>query len=187
MKNYTREELSEALRAIHSIIHKCEKAQDKFPEGKPQHTLLRNRLNAMYLSKELITEALAGMDPSAAAQTSAQQTTTHTVSQQTSAPQNSAEDNCNPELLLANLDQLQTTDLGMERIRKNLSLDTDNVALWCREKIKAPNAAITRKGKNWYVAADDCEITVNARSFTIITAHKRPEKRLDQAQKNATS
>lgn len=182
MKNYTGEDLSEALRAINSIIHKCEKAQEKFPEGKAQHTLLRNRLKAMYLSQELISEALAEMAPSAAAQTSAQQTTTHTVTRQTtahtasqraSAPQNSAENNCTPELLLANLDQLQTTDLGMERIRKNLCLNTDNVVDWCREKIKAPNAAIARKGKNWYVAADHCEITVNARSFTIITAHKR--------------
>jgi hypothetical protein len=154
MKNYTGEDLSEALRAINSIIHKCEKAQEKFPEGKAQHTLLRNRLKAMYLSKELITEALAEMAPSAAAQ-------------------NSAENDCTPELLLANLDQLQTTDLGVERIRKNLSLNTDDVVDWCREKIKAPNAAITRKGKNWYIAADHCEITVNARSFTIITAHKR--------------
>ncbi|WP_419824989.1 DUF3781 domain-containing protein [Anoxybacterium hadale] len=76
-------------------------------------------------------------------------------------------------MLLSNLDQLQTTDLGMERIRKNLNLDTDDVVLWCREKIKAPNAIVTRKGKNWYIAADGCEITVNARSFTIITAHKR--------------
>lgn len=164
MKNYTAIELSEALRAINSIIHKCEKAQEKFTEGKPQHTLLRNRLKAMYLSKELITEALTEIPPSAAAQLSVQQA---------SAPQTSAEDNYNPELLLENLDQLRTTDLGMERIRKNLSLDTEDVALWCRQKIKAPNASITRKGKNWYIAADGCEITVNARSFTIITAHKR--------------
>ncbi|QOX63809.1 DUF3781 domain-containing protein [Anoxybacterium hadale] len=178
MKNYTGEELSEALRAINSIIHKCEKAQEKFPEGKPQHTLLRNRLKAMYLSKELITEELSKIGPSAVPQTSAQQTRAHAAAAQTSAkqtraPQTSAEDNCSSALLLSNLDQLQTTDLGMERIRKNLNLDTDDVVLWCREKIKAPNAIVTRKGKNWYIAADGCEITVNARSFTIITAHKR--------------
>lgn len=40
MENYTTEELIEALRAINSIIHKCEKAQKKFPEGNSQHTLL---------------------------------------------------------------------------------------------------------------------------------------------------
>lgn len=59
MTNYTRAELSEALRAIDSIIHKCEKAQEKFPLGNSHHTLLRNRLKAMYISKELIIKALA--------------------------------------------------------------------------------------------------------------------------------
>ena len=34
MENYKPKELTEALRAINSIIHKCEKAQEKFPEGK---------------------------------------------------------------------------------------------------------------------------------------------------------
>lgn len=152
MKHYTEKELTDALRAIDSIIHKCEKAQDKFPEGKAQHTLLRNRLKAMYISKALITEELSKATPSSVPQTS--------------------DDNCNPKLLLASLDYLQTTDLGMQRIRKNLSLDSQNVVGWCREKIKTPDARIRRKGKNWYIAVDGCEITVNARSFTIITAHK---------------
>lgn len=59
MKEYTSEELTEALRAINSIIGKCEKAQEKFPEGNAHHTLLRNRLKAMYISKELITDAIS--------------------------------------------------------------------------------------------------------------------------------
>lgn len=62
MINYTVEELTEALRAINSIIQKCEKAQEKFPEGNSHHTLLRNRLKAMYISKTLITEALSKME-----------------------------------------------------------------------------------------------------------------------------
>ena len=154
MENYKPEELSEALRAINSIIHKCEKAQEKFPEGKSQHTLLKNRLKAMYISKALITEALSKIKPS-------------------TEPQTLSDDNCNSDLLLSNLDQLHTTDLGAERIRKNLRLDTDDVVSWCREKIKARNANITRKGKNWYIAVDGCEITVNVHSYTIITAHRR--------------
>ncbi|WP_411677933.1 DUF3781 domain-containing protein [Caproicibacter sp.] len=76
-------------------------------------------------------------------------------------------------MLLSNLDQLHTTNLGVERIRKNLRLDTDDVIGWCREKIKAANASITRKGKNWYITVDGCEITINAHSYTIITAHRR--------------
>ena len=58
MEKFTQEELSEALRAVASVIHKCEKAQEKFPEGNTHHTLLRNRLKAMYISKALIEEAL---------------------------------------------------------------------------------------------------------------------------------
>jgi hypothetical protein len=54
MNTYTKEELMEALRAVDSVIHKCEKAQEKFPEGNSHHTLLRNRLKAMYISKVLI-------------------------------------------------------------------------------------------------------------------------------------
>lgn len=59
MNKYSSEELTEALRAINSIISKCEKAQEKFPEGNSHHTLLRNRLRAMYISKELITDAIS--------------------------------------------------------------------------------------------------------------------------------
>lgn len=57
--HYTPEELTESLCAINSIIHKCEKAQEKFPEGNSHHTLLRNCLKAMYISKALITDKLA--------------------------------------------------------------------------------------------------------------------------------
>lgn len=76
----------------------------------------------------------------------------------------------NPELL-SKLDKLHTTELGEARIRKNMSLDTADIVGWCREKIRTPDAVISKRGKNWYVRTDDCEITVNARSYTIITAH----------------
>jgi hypothetical protein len=59
MLQYTRVELVEALRAVDSIIHKCEKAQEKFPDGNTHHTLLKNRLKAMYISKALIERAFA--------------------------------------------------------------------------------------------------------------------------------
>lgn len=75
--------------------------------------------------------------------------------------------------LLLNLDKLHTTELGVMRIKKNLSLETDDVVSWCRDKIKKADAVISRKGKNWYVDIDSCQITVNAYSYTIITAHKR--------------
>lgn len=78
--------------------------------------------------------------------------------------------------LLANLDKLHTTELGVVRIRKNLSLDTENVVDWCKVRIKSSEAVITRTGKNWYVNIDGCIITVNAYSYTIITAHKEKKQ-----------
>lgn len=56
MGEYTGEELEEALQIVLSIITRCEKTQPIFSEGTPQHTLLRNRIKAMYISKSLITD-----------------------------------------------------------------------------------------------------------------------------------
>ncbi len=74
--------------------------------------------------------------------------------------------------LLKNLDKLHTTELGVERIKRNLYLDTDDIVDWCKTKINSANAIVTRNGKNWYVSIDNCIITVNSYSYTIITAHK---------------
>jgi hypothetical protein len=78
--------------------------------------------------------------------------------------------------LIENIEKLHTTPMGVDRIRRNLSLgdDVEDVVEWCRQKILDTNADITRQGKNWYVKIDGCVITVNAYSFTIITAHKLP-------------
>ena len=82
--------------------------------------------------------------------------------------------------LLTNLNKLHTTELGVERIKRNLSLDTDDVVKWCKTKTSSANAVITRNGKNWYIGVDDCIITVNAHSYTIITAHKE-NKQIENA------
>ncbi len=74
--------------------------------------------------------------------------------------------------LFQNIEKVHTTEMGVTRIKKNLSLNTDNVVDWCKTKIKSTTATITRQGKNWYVNVDACIITINAYSFTIITAHK---------------
>lgn len=73
--------------------------------------------------------------------------------------------------LIENIDRLHTTEMGMKRIKKNLSLETEDVAQWCKAQILNPNAVIERTGKNWYVTAGNCRLTVNAYSYTIITAH----------------
>lgn len=74
--------------------------------------------------------------------------------------------------LLQQLDKLHTTPLGVERIRRNLGLSTCDVVDWCRERIARPESQIARRGKNWYIVTGGCEITVNAYSYTIITAHR---------------
>lgn len=70
-----------------------------------------------------------------------------------------------------NLDKIHTTELGAVRIKTNLSLDEADVVAWCKQKIVSADDII-RKGKNWYVHTEDLVLTINAHSFTIITAHK---------------
>jgi hypothetical protein len=74
--------------------------------------------------------------------------------------------------LIANIDKIHTTELGIERIKRNLCLEVDDVVGWCKQKVTDENSVIIRKGKNWYVRIENCEITINANSYTIITAHK---------------
>ncbi len=80
----------------------------------------------------------------------------------------------NENVLLENLDKIHTTPMGIERIRRNLALgiEVSDVVAWCRERIYDERCEITRNGKNWYCRIDGCIITVNAYSYTIITAHK---------------
>jgi hypothetical protein len=73
--------------------------------------------------------------------------------------------------LIRNIGLLHTTELGIERIKRNLGLTTDDVVAWCRQSILSAEN-IQRQGKNWYVYAGKSVITVNAHSYTIITAHK---------------
>ena len=76
------------------------------------------------------------------------------------------------DILISNIEKVHTTTMGTDRIKRNLCLDAEDVVTWCKQKIIDPNSFITRKGKNWYVSIEDCIITVNAYSYTIITAHK---------------
>lgn len=76
-------------------------------------------------------------------------------------------------ILIENLDKVHTTDMGVDRIRRNLGLHDVDVVAWCKGKILEPGAVIKRQGKNWYVHVDECVITVNASSYTIITCHRK--------------
>ena len=74
--------------------------------------------------------------------------------------------------LIANIDKIHTTEMGAERIKRNLGQFDIDVVAYCKKKILDKNCIIYKRGKNWYCEIDDITITVNANSFTIITAHK---------------
>ena len=74
--------------------------------------------------------------------------------------------------LIENIALLHTTEMGIERIRRNCQIETEDVVQWCKEQILDETAEIKRIGKNWYVTVGSYKITVNAHSYTIITVHK---------------
>lgn len=75
------------------------------------------------------------------------------------------------ELLIDNIDKIHTTEMGIDRIKRNLKLNTDDVVGYCESLIMNKNCHIYRQGKNWYCEIDNVRLTVNAYSYTIITAH----------------
>lgn len=75
------------------------------------------------------------------------------------------------ELLIEKIDRLHTTSMGIDRIKRNLQLDTDDVVGYCKNLILNPQCRIARQGKNWCCEIGKTRITVNAYSYTIITAH----------------
>jgi hypothetical protein len=56
---YTKAELTEALRPVVSVISKCEKAQMKFAEGSSHYRRLENLVKAMEIARALIEAPLA--------------------------------------------------------------------------------------------------------------------------------
>ena len=75
------------------------------------------------------------------------------------------------EELLKNIDRIHTTEMGVGRIQKNLGINDEPVS-YCISKLKKEDSKVKKEGKNYYVEVDDCIITINSSSFTIITAHK---------------
>ena len=76
------------------------------------------------------------------------------------------------KVLLDHIDKIHTTKLRIERIKRNLKLDTQDVVAYCRNKILDKNCHIYKRGKNWYCEVDQIKITINSLSYTIITAHR---------------
>lgn len=75
------------------------------------------------------------------------------------------------ELLLSNIDKIHTTVMGINRIKKNLQLNNNDVVGYCKNIILNKRCVINKRGKNWYCEVDNVVITINSYSYTIITAH----------------
>lgn len=77
----------------------------------------------------------------------------------------------NKEILLSNIGKIHTTKMGIDRIKRNLKLDTNDVVDYCKNKVLNKDCNIHKQGKNWYCEIDNIKITINSYSYTIITAH----------------
>lgn len=75
------------------------------------------------------------------------------------------------EVLISNIDKIHTTELGKNRIKKNLKLNRDDVVEFCKNLVLDENCKIYKQGKNWYCEIAHMKITINSYSYTIITAH----------------
>ena len=75
------------------------------------------------------------------------------------------------QILLDNISKVRTTEMGIDRIKKNLKLNTNDVVEFCKNKVLDKNCNIYKQGKNWYCEIDNIKITINSYSYTIITAH----------------
>lgn len=73
--------------------------------------------------------------------------------------------------LINNIDKIHTTDLGIERIKKNLEIN-NNIIEYLKTIILDKESTISKKGKNYYVENKNIIITINSYSYTVITAHK---------------
>lgn len=61
--------------------------------------------------------------------------------------------------------------MGVDRIKRNLKIDTDDVVEYCKNKVLKKQCSINKQGKNWYCEVENIKITINSYSYTIITAH----------------
>ena len=67
------------------------------------------------------------------------------------------------QILLNNIDEIHTTEMGVIRIKKNLKLDTEDVVEYCKDKVLDKNCNIYKQGKNWYCEIDNlnCQIKLD--------------------------
>ena len=75
--------------------------------------------------------------------------------------------------LINNIDKIHTTKLGLIRIKNNLEIYDKNIIEYIKNIIVNKECTIYREGKNYYCEYQNIIITINAYSYTIITAHKK--------------
>lgn len=75
------------------------------------------------------------------------------------------------QILLDNINKVHTTEMGINRIIKNLKLNINDVVEYCKNKVLDKNCNIYKQGKNWYCEIENIIIAINSYSYTIITAH----------------
>jgi len=68
------------------------------------------------------------------------------------------------------LDKINTTILGIDRLKKNLNIN-NNVLEYCINQIKQATNII-KKGKNYYIYTDNFIYTINSYTYNIITVKK---------------
>ena len=56
----------------------------------------------------------------------------------------------NKEILLSNIGKIHTTKKCIDRIKRNLKLDTNDVVNYCKNKVLDKDCNIYKQGKNWY-------------------------------------
>ncbi len=54
MHSFTQQQIKDTLKIIESTIVNCEKVQPKLKEGSPSLSLSKNRIKALYISKDLL-------------------------------------------------------------------------------------------------------------------------------------
>ena len=64
----------------------------------------------------------------------------------------------NKDILLSSIYKIHTTEMGIDRIKKNLKLNTNDVVEFCKNKILDKNCNIYKQGKNWYCEIDNIKI-----------------------------
>ncbi len=70
------------------------------------------------------------------------------------------------QILLDNIDKIHTTERGIDRIKRNLKIDTMDVVEYCKNKVLDKNCKICKQGKNWYCEVENIKITINSYSYS---------------------